>query len=170
MPQMTNRNIVIAIIALIVLGLIVFYFPSQNDSETDNKEDEKKTQATNTATKNPPPPPPASAGFNQTKYTETKAKGFASSTPANNALLKSAPDQVSIKFNSNLAAGSTITVVSDKGVDVVPSGPRLTTDLRTLYIPVEIAAAGNYKVNYKACLADGSCSDGTFGFSVDLAK
>lgn len=162
-----NRNLIIAIVALVILGLIVFYFPAQKKSSnnTSSKSGESSSTQTKEATS-----PATSAGFTQSKYTETKVKNISSSVPANNTLLKSAPKEITLKASANLVAGSEIMVVSDKGVDVVPSGTKISADLKTLSVPVSITVAGNYKVDYKACFADQACSNGSFGFSVDLSE
>lgn len=120
------------------------------------------------------PMPEATAGvspgvtiFHPQTFTAIKSAHFVSSEPANNAVLTTAPSNVKVNFNFDLAANSKITVTRG-GVDVTAGSTTIATDKLSMSVPVSARQTGNYQVNYTGCWPDQSCHNGSFGFSVQL--
>jgi methionine-rich copper-binding protein CopC len=109
----------------------------------------------------------ADSGFKQESFDNIKSAHYVSSDPANNALLTKTPAKVTVKFNFNLATGSKISVSRD-GNDVTSGSTQISTDKLSMSTQVNANKTGNYKVSYTACWPDGSCHDGSFGFSIEL--
>jgi hypothetical protein len=65
-----------------------------------------------------------------------------------------------------MAAGSEVKVVSDKNVDVVTAGNRLTADLKQLSAPVSLTVPGTYTVTYTINWSEGGSSNGSYKFTV----
>ncbi len=110
----SNRNFLIGLVIVVVVGLFAwgYFSPSKQ-----NKTETRKGQTSSTQT---------------SPTVETKKTvGVVSVVPAENSqiALSSAPSETVIKVDKELTAGSEIKVVSDKGVDVVPSGNKLSEDL-----------------------------------------
>lgn len=102
----------------------------------------------------------------QEQFENIKSPHYVSSTPANNAVLSSVPDKVTITFNFDLVSGSKITVtVNGKEVS---STTTIAQDKLSMSTNLNAAESGSYKVNYTVCWPDGSCHEGSFGFLVKL--
>ncbi len=161
--KISNREIIIAAIAILVL-LGIGYFIN-NNSKDNKKEETKQEDKVNLDDS-------GSTDENkddQSKDEEEKeAQGVISTDPKSGAevTLASAPKDVVIKFDKEIAGGSEITVVSDKNVDVVTAGNKITADLKQLSAPVSISVAGTYTVAYKINWKDGTKSDGSYKFTV----
>lgn len=158
--KISNREIIIAAVAILVL-LGIGYFINNNSS--DNKSDSKQEDKVNLDENN------TEEDKKGTETEETKkAEGVTSTDPDANAEFKLAetPKTVSLKSDKEMAAGSEIKVVSDKDIDVVTSGNKLTTDLKQLSAPVSISVAGTYTVTYNINWKDGTKSDGNYKFTV----
>ncbi len=94
------------------------------------------------------------------------AAHFVSSSPKQGDILDTAPDKVQVTFDAPLAAGSRLAI--DKG-GIMSDDVTLVISPDKLAMSVAVpASAGNgvYIVTYKACWADGSCSNGQFAFQV----
>lgn len=149
----------IVIIVVLVGGGV--YFATRQTS--------KPTQVTTTQS----PTPKATAGLEATttapkaeNFENIKTPHFVSSEPANNQVLSKGPSQVTINFNFNLTTGSKISVAANDNEVTTQQGTKIAADklsMTALINPVEPAV---YKVNYTACWPDGSCHDGSFGFTV----
>ncbi len=112
-------------------------------------------------------PAPAAVTFQPQTFTQIKGAHFVSSEPANNAVVTTALQTVKINFNFDLAAASAIAVTRNE-VDVVQGPATIAADKLSMSVPVSASETGDYLVNYKGCWPDGSCHDGSFGFSVKL--
>ena len=107
------------------------------------------------------------AGKIQTQtFDNIKTPHFVSSEPANNAVLTISPSQVKINFNFDLAENSKILVTVNGNEVTTAVGTKISADKFSMTTLVNPIASANYKVNYTACWPDGSCHDGSFGFTV----
>ena len=104
-------------------------------------------------------------GFKQQEFQNIKTPHFISSQPANNALLEFVPDSVVISFNFDLTSPSEIRVTTD-GQDITFGETKISDDKLSMSVPIEAVKGSSSKVEYTACWPDGSCHDGSFGFSV----
>ena len=94
------------------------------------------------------------------------SKSVVSTDPTSNASLTTKPTSVSVKVDKALAALSEIKVVSDKNVDVVTTGNKLSTDFKTLSVPVSISVVGTYTVSYSLNWVVGGTTTGSYKFTV----
>ena len=153
--------IVGAIILIIIVLAIVFFFAQKKTSQpqplpttvTQTIGDHNQTAESN------------QDGFKQEEFQNIKTPHFVSSTPANNEVLKNFPTEVTINFNFDLVEGSKIGV-SFNGSSIVDQQTKISADKLSMTLPIYPATFGNYKVDYTACWPDGSCHNGSFGFSV----
>ena len=160
--KISNREIIIAAVAILVL-LGIGYFIN-NNSKDDKKEETKQEDKVNLDDSGS-----TDENTDQNKDEEEKeASGVVSTDPKSSTevALSSAPKNIVIKFDKEIAAGSEIMVVSDKNVDVVTAGNKITADLKQLSAPVNITVAGTYSVSYKINWKDGTKSDGNYKFTV----
>ncbi len=158
--KISNREIIIAAIAILVL-LGIGYFINQNGDDTTEETSQEdqvnldENESTDEADKDSGDLP----------------EGVASVEPEQDAevALANAPSAVTVKAEDDkqLDAGSEIKVTSDKGSDVVTAGNRITADLKTLSAPVRITEAGTYTVDYSINWQDGSKSEGSYKFTVN---
>ncbi len=105
------------------------------------------------------------AEFTPQVFAAVKTPHFVSSQPENNAVLASSPSSVNINFNFDLGAGSSVQVLRD-GVTVSSGTSAVSVDKLSMSVPVQANQPGNYAVSYTACWPDGSCHNGSFGFTV----
>lgn len=156
--KISNREIIIAAIAILVL-LGIGYFINQNSEDNNQDEQQQEEQVNLDENKD---------DSNDEAANEEKPEGIVSTEPASGAeiALTKVPDNVIVKSDREMTAGSVITVVSEKNIDVVTAGNRLTTDLKQLSAPVDISAAGVYTVAYKINWKDGTSSEGGYKFTV----
>lgn len=117
-------------------------------------------------TPTPTPQPTPTPNFTQQKFENLISAHYVSSTPENNALLKSEIKKVQINFNFDLAKPSKIVVTLDS--QEVSGETSISTDKLSLSTPINGTKNGNYKVAYTGCWPDGSCHTGSFGFSINL--
>lgn len=107
--------------------------------------------------------------FTQQKFENIKTPHFVSSEPDNNEIQTAVPSKVAISFNFDLGTNSKISVKNTQSNANVTTGQaEISADKLTLSVPANLAQSGNYKVDYTACWPDGSCHNGSFGFSVNL--
>ncbi len=109
----------------------------------------------------------AGTTFEQEQFENIKSAHYVSSDPANNALLTAPASKVTLNFNFDLVSPSKIQVSRD-GTDVTGGPIQISNDKLSMSVPVNAQATGNYKVTYTSCWPDGSCHNGSFGFSVKL--
>jgi len=152
----------LVILALITVVLILY----SNNSKTGEDTTSSLNSSTN-STDEVTSTIPTNTEFIQETFQNIKTPHYVSSNPENNGLLTTSLNQVSIQFNFDLANNSTIEVTRD-GVSVVTGEKQISSDKLTLSVPVNAAQTGNYSVSYSACWPDGSCHQGSFGFSVKL--
>lgn len=107
---------------------------------------------------------------------QTKSAHFVSSSPAHAAVLTSAPSEVVINFNFDLATNSAIAVRAENsksakssGTDVTAGTTQIDANKRAMHIAIEpnMTTQLLYGVNYRACWPDQTCHDGQFAFVVD---
>lgn len=161
-----RRTSMLVLIVVLILGLAVLSI----GCGTSDQEEKKTTPATSpkaTAPKSQPATTPSQQPFQQQTFENIKSAHYVSSDPANNALLTTPPQTVSISFNFNLGTNNWITVKKD-GVSVVTGGLTIAPDKLSMSVPVNANATGNYLVDYQASWPDGSYHFGSFGFSVQL--
>ncbi|MBA3758838.1 copper resistance protein CopC [Candidatus Saccharibacteria bacterium] len=148
-----KSKILVVVILLAVLGAGGVYLAANKSTTNEDVANEQSNTK--------------SAEFIPESFQNIKAAHYVSSNPSNNALLNSSVDTVAIKFNFDLAPPSKINVTLN-GADVTKSATSISSDKLTLTIPVTANQTGNYKVEYAACWPDGSCHDGSYGFSIKL--
>lgn len=156
-----NKSVVIGgmvILAVVIIGLVMW----ANRAEAPAVQESDLTDREYLET-----PLVTSAAFQPAAFTQVKGAHFVSSEPANNEVVTTGSQSVNINFNFDLTAPSAIAVTRD-AVDVVRGPATIAPDKLSMSVPVEVTQTGNYVVNYKGCWPDGSCDDGSFGFSVDL--
>ena len=102
----------------------------------------------------------------QETFENIKTPHFVSSTPANNAVLTTPPSEVTINFNFDLAAGSVIKITADGNGVTTQQGTKISADKLYMTALINPIQPANYKVEYTACWPDGSCHNGSLGFTV----
>lgn len=153
--------VVVLVVAAVIAGLWYVTRPLlTEDAPITEAVEEPLEEATE------PSPQPI---FEQQMFDEIKSPHYVSSTPANNALLKEAPTEVRVQFDFDLAEGSKIAVTQD-GENATAGDTAIAADALSMNVPVNANKTGNYAVNYTACWPDGSCHDGSFGFTVRLEE
>jgi len=159
-----NRNLLavagIVILVIIAGAIYLLYGPGKtgtqlNQTATSTQDLTSDQQAGGTT----------SAQFEQENFQNIKSPHFVSSTPLNNDQLSSTPTKVEINFNFDLAEGSEISVTLN-GNEQTAGPTTIASDNLSMSAPIKAALGANYKVQYTACWPDGSCHDGSFGFSV----
>lgn len=99
-------------------------------------------------------------------FDNIKTPHFVSSEPANNAVLTTPPSEVKINFNFDLVANSKISVLANGSDVTTAQGTKIGSDKLSMITLINPVQSANYKVNYTACWPDGSCHEGSFGFTV----
>lgn len=123
--------------------------------------------STQTAT----PSPPKSTTSNQFSFENPKKSAhYESNTPSHGSVLAGVPVNVVIDFNFDLAAPSSISIMSNDeeygtGDTIIDDGK---LSMRRRVNP--LTPDGLYTVNYNACWPDGSCHDGSFQFAIDRKR
>lgn len=108
---------------------------------------------------------PSASVFVQQNFEELTSDHFTGSSPANNSLHSEAPKSIAINFSLGLTEDSTLTITRDG--EVVPVGASvITNDDLQILTGFTSEERGNYLVEYSACFLDGSCEEGSFGFTV----
>ena len=148
-----NKLIIFSIVAVIVIGGIIFFTSQRKEVPAPVSQTAPKTelQKENSLTFAVP----------------KKSAHYESNTPEHGTTLAGVPVNVVINFNFDLAKGSTIGILNnqkDYGVgETIIDDKKLAMRRKTDTVLPE----GLYTVNYKACWADGSCHDGNFQFAID---
>lgn len=101
-------------------------------------------------------------------FTEVKTPTFVRSIPSNNALLAVAPNTITVEFSEAIGPASTMSVLDDDNRPVHLGAPTFNGDRTTMTALVRSGVTGPIVVTYYACLVDGSCSAGKFGFSIEI--
>ncbi|OFW56302.1 MAG: hypothetical protein A2W01_01405 [Candidatus Solincola sediminis] len=156
----TYLVLLIALLSCLVLTLLIAGCGSETQVEEEVTEEAPGEEAPQQVQPEQPP-------FTQQTYPNIQSPHYISSDPVNNALLSTSPAQVRINFNFTVAPPSEITVTRD-GVNATAGATTISTDRLALIVAINAGQTGNYKVDYKACWPDGSCHNGSFGFSVKL--
>lgn len=160
MKFIKDRNLII--IAIVLILLVGGYYVTNSNKKTEEKSTTKQEDQVKLDEE-------AGKTSEDNKTTETPAvtsKNVVSTDPTANASLTTKPTSVSVKVDKALAAGSEIKVVSDKNVDVVTSGNKLSSDLKNLSVPVAITVVGTYTVSYSLNWAVGGTTTGSYKFTV----
>lgn len=159
-----NRNLlaVIGIVILVIIAGAIYLLYGQGKTGTQTEQAETGTQE---PTSDQQATETTSAQFEKENFQNIKSAHFVSSTPANNEQLNSTLSKVEINFNFDLAEGSEISVTAN-GNEVTIEPTTIAGDNLSMSAPIKAASGANYKVQYTACWPDGSCHDGSFGFSV----
>jgi len=91
-----------------------------------------------------------------------------SNTPEHAAILKTAPEKVSISFDIALNDISTISLTNrNTGVDVSVGGVTFSDDKKTIEKTLSDSLGnGQYSVLYSACSTSGACEMGSFQFGI----
>ena len=160
-----NKRLLIIVLGALVLGLLLIAVGAFMMTR-------KATAPTDTKTPANPPATQQKKGGGETDtqskaFDNIKTPHFVSSEPTNNDLLTTAPTQVKINFNFDVALPSKIQVTREER-GVTSGATSISANKLSLIVPVMIDQTGNYQVNYTACWPDGSCHEGSFGFSVKL--
>lgn len=114
--------------------------------------------------------PPAPGSSPAVFGTQKKSAHFESSTPAHGTTLPAPPVNVVIDFNFDLAANSSISIMSggkEYGTGATTVDANKLAMRRTLD---PSAPDGVYTVTYQACWPDKTCHDGHFQFAIDRTK
>ncbi len=164
--QDAKKQLLLIAVPVLIFTILAFLFllfinkPKENtETTTPTKTTEQKTATQETKTKT------TDSGLETVTYQNIKSPHFVSSTPANNVILTTGPSQVTINFNFDLGPGSKIEVIVD-GNSVVAQEAKVSSDKLSMTALVNPVEPGNYQVKYTACWPDGSCHEGSFGFSV----
>lgn len=158
-----NKSYVIAAAAILLVGIAAVVYLISNQS-TQNQQRIANVPVTT--------PLPSAVDQGQSRnelpisFDNIKTPHFVSSIPANNAVLTKGPPQVTINFNFNLTSGSKIAVTADGNDVTTAQGTKISSDKRSMNALINPVEPATYKVNYTACWPDGSCHEGSFGFSV----
>lgn len=154
---------VIAALAVVILVGIGVYLGTRKVS-TPKTETQIQTVVTPSpqTLKEDQTPTPSPQGI----FENIKTPHFVSSVPANNAVLTKGPSQATINFNFDLAAGSKISVMANGNDITTAQGTKIAADKLSMTALINPVEPAEYKVNYTACWPDGSCHNGSFGFSV----
>lgn len=111
--------------------------------------------------------PPSASPLAFEFETPKKSAHYESNTPAHESILATAPINVVIDFNFDLAPPSTISVTQD-GREYGTGETIIDDSKLAMRRDLDPAAPdGLYTVTYNACWPDGSCHDGYFQFAVD---
>lgn len=102
---------------------------------------------------------------------QVRAQNFVDSTPQHDETYAAAPVNITVNFNLDIVPGSKISVLDANRLEWA-EGEVLIEGTNTILKRGLRAGMpdGNYMVNYTACRADGTCSDGQFKFSIDSSK
>lgn len=105
------------------------------------------------------------------KGEQVRVPNFVDSTPQHDETYAAAPVNITVNFNLDIVPGSKISVLDANRLEWA-EGEVLIEGTNTILkrglrpgMP-----DGNYMVNYTACRAGGTCSDGQFKFSIDSTK
>jgi methionine-rich copper-binding protein CopC len=157
---------IVAIILAVVGGGLYFFLTKDKGS---NQNTPPPVQTTPVATESISPATEEEKAEETTQNFENiKTPHFVSSTPTNNATLTSGPSKVTINFNFNLGPGSKIIVTADGNNINTPEATKIASDKLFMSQTINPIEPGDYKVTYTACWPDGSCHNGSFGFSVKI--
>lgn len=155
---MNKITIVAVSLAVVIFIIVAFVFANRRNV----------AEVTTIPTQTPAitTPTPVTQEFKQETFENIKTPHFVSSDPADNALLAKGPSQVTINFNFNLAQGSKISVTANSNDVTTQQGTKISTDKLSMTALINPVQPANYKVSYTACWPDGSCHEGSFGFTV----
>lgn len=151
---------VIGIASLIVLAFVGYTFGQRILNQSAQQSASKGTQDGTSQI-------PLGGTLSQVLFDNIKTPHFESSEPNNNAKLTTPPTKVAINFNFDLVTPSEIKVTRD-GSSVTTGTTQISENKLSMSVPIDATQPGNYKVAYTACWPDGTCHDGSFGFSVKL--
>jgi len=102
----------------------------------------------------------------RTTFAEARPDNWIVSRPKNNEVLLDAPNSVSVDFSIEVEGDYRIRI--SRGGEVLDdSNAILSNTSLQLLTPFSEAKPGNYKVDYSVCFVDGTCGEGSFGFTVD---
>lgn len=155
-------GIVIAVVLIVLAGGGVYLAIRQSSSPTSQTQTPTVTTPTPQTEKEETTPPTSPQG----DFENIKTPHFVSSDPVNNAVLTKGPSQVTINFNFNLAAGSKISVTANGNDVTTTQGTKISSDKLSMTALINPIEPATYKVLYTACWPDGSCHNGSFGFTV----
>ncbi len=157
MKFLKDRNLIIIAVVLVLLFGGFYISNNNNDSKDDTKQEDQVNLDEN-----------ENSDSNTSETEETKPTGVSSTEPAANKEIKLAdvPKVIVIKTEKELDAGSEIQVISDKSVDVVSSGNKISADYKTLTVPIEVTEAGKYTITYNINWQDGTKSVGKYTVNV----
>ena len=164
-----NKKVLISavvIISLVLAGSALYLMLGKKETLAPTTETRKVEQPTSATKSVNPVPKTEKETSKQTSYQNIKSPHFVSSNPANNAVLDTTTSKVTINFNFDLAVGSKITVAVDGNVVNTPDPTKISADKLSMSVNINPVEPANYKVDYVACWPDGSCHNGSFGFSV----
>lgn len=159
-----NLSIIAGVVVVILIAVTVFLVSrynqsSQNITQTPTASDEMSTGFVNDE---PIPAPSPSFEFSSSK----KSAHYVSNSPEHGSISAEIPPEVSLRFNFDLAAPSSISIKKD-GTEYGVGETKISSDKLTLSRALDpVASSGLYTVTYKACWPDKSCHDGNFQFAV----
>lgn len=138
-------------LTLLVVGLGLLFFSKTKQAPVDNTvNNEVQTER------------------NEFKFSNPKKSAhYETNTPAHGSVLAAPPVNISLDFNFDLAAPSSISVIKD-GAEYATGDLVIDTNQLTMRRAFkQDAPNGLYKVIYNACWPDRSCHDGHFEFAID---
>lgn len=94
---------------------------------------------------------------------EINAPHFVNSMPAHNQFLVGSPLAVVINFDTNLDKSSAAITVNGKNLKIDFS----STEKSLNSVPPDNIDNGIYKVQYKVCFTNNTCSEGQFAYNID---
>jgi len=150
---MNNKVVIFPIVAVIVVGGIIFFASQKKESPAPVSQTLPTSE----------PQKEDGSIFAVPK----KSAHYESNTPKHGSTLAGVPVNVVIDFNFDLASGSTIQIMNNQK-DYGVEGTIIDEGKLAMRRKMDTASPdGLYTVNYKACWADGSCHDGSFQFVID---
>jgi len=157
-----NKWILWVGILVIILGLagLAYWFFYKNF--TQKKATTPTVTTTKTTTKSSEPKKEETT---QTKFENIKTPHFVSSSPANNQVLTTLPSKVTITFNFDLGPASEILVMANGNILNTAEPTKISSNKLSMSQTINPVEEASYKVTYIACWPDGSCHNGSFGFT-----
>lgn len=107
----------------------------------------------------------------QAKSDQSKLSHFLDSTPLDSEIYAKQPINVTLNFDTDLVAVSSISVSSSNNSEVTIGDVKIEDNNTVLKKDLKSNLSdGPYTVKYKACFASGPCSDGKISFWIDSEK
>src|SRR3989344_8917067 len=152
---------IIALIIILAIAFGIYWFFYRDNSQ----EDAAPTPTVTVTPSTESAKPKATETTPPTKFENIKTPHFVSSSPANNQVLTTLPSKVTITFNFDLGPASEILVMANGNILNTSEPTKISSDNLSMSQTINPVEGASYKVTYIACWPDGSCHNGSFGFT-----